>query len=341
LANEFDLIVIGSGPGGYVAAIRAGQLGLATAVVEKDPYYGGTCLHRGCIPTKALLHTAAMLDEIRGSAKIGIAVAAPELDLAKTHAYKDGVVAKNAQGVASLLKKNGVTGLHGTGRLKGLHTVEVERDGETATYEAKHVLIATGSVPRDLPFAPADGRRILNSDHALGLERVPSSLTVLGAGAVGCELASIYASFGSRVTLVEMLPRLLPLEDEEVSAELARAFKKRGIKSLTATRVTAVAAGDSGVSLALEREGGERSELDTELLLVAIGRAPFTAGLGLEYLLARNWSAKIEYNYLDLGTDVLSFNPGPVLIDIDQHLHAVKFGVNYRFDWGGPVVARY
>jgi dihydrolipoamide dehydrogenase len=284
LANEFDLIVIGSGPGGYVAAIRAGQLGLATAVVEKDPYYGGTCLHRGCIPTKALLHTAAMLDEIRGCARIGLSVAPPELELARAHEYKDDVVAKNAQGVAALLRKNGVTGLHGTGRLTGPHTVEVERDGESAAYEARHVLIATGSVPRELPFAAADGRRVINSDHALKLASVPASLTVLGAGAVGCEFASIYASFGSRVTLVEMLPRLLPLEDEEVSTELERSFRKRGIRCLTATRVTEVAAGETGVRLALEREGGERSEHESEVLLVAVGRAPFTAGLGLEEL---------------------------------------------------------
>ncbi len=284
MSQEFDLMVIGSGPGGYVAAIRAAQLGLETAVVEKDPKFGGTCLHRGCIPTKALLHTASTLDEIKKAGRIGISVAAPELDLGKAHAYKNGVVTKNAKGIEFLFKKNGITGLHGFGRLAGRHKVEVESGGETTLYEAKHVLVATGSVPRDLPFAPADGERILNSDHALELDRVPASIAVLGAGAVGSEFASIFRSFGSEVTLVEMLPRLLPIEDEEISAELAKMFRKRGIKSLTSTKLSRVETGDGGVHLELEGEDGEKSELEAELLLVAVGRAPVSSGIGLEEL---------------------------------------------------------
>jgi dihydrolipoamide dehydrogenase len=283
LANEYDLMVIGSGPGGYVAAIRAAQLGLKTAVVERDLKLGGTCLHRGCIPTKALLHTASMLEEIRTASAIGISVAAPELDLGKAHDYKNGVVAKNAKGIEHLFKKNKITAIHGVGRLEGRHTVEVDKDGEKSLYEAKHVIVATGSVPRDLPFAPADGGRILNSDHALELGRVPESLAVLGAGAVGAEFASIFASFGSKVTLIEMLPRLLPIEDEDASAELERAFRKRMIKSLTSTRLKEVEVHDQGVAMKLER-AGETTDLEAELLLVAVGRTPVTAGLGLEEL---------------------------------------------------------
>ncbi len=285
MAREFDLIVIGSGPGGYVAAIRAAQLGLATAVVEKDDRFGGTCLHRGCIPTKALLHTASMLDEIRGAAALGIDVAPPALNLAKAHEYKRNVVEKNARGIEYLFKKNRITPLHGFGRLTGPHEVTVERGGETASYGARHLLIATGSVPREIPIAPTDGRRILSSDHALELaEGVPKSIVVLGAGAVGTEFASIFASFGSEVTLVEMLPRLLPIEDGEVSAELAKAFRKRRIRTMTSTTLKAAETTPSGVLLRLETDGGDAAELVAELLLVAVGRAPVSGGIGLEEL---------------------------------------------------------
>lgn len=295
MSDEFDLIVIGSGPGGYVAAIRAAQLGMRTAVVEKDPKFGGTCLHRGCIPTKALLQTAATLDQIRHAAKFGIDVAAPSLDLAKAHAYKNQVVAKNAGGVEFLLKKNKIEGIHGRGRLAGPNEVIVEHASGKSVYRAKNVLIATGSVPRDLLIAPVDGERIVNSDHALELDRVPKSVVVLGAGAVGCEFASIFRSFGSEVTLVEMLPRLLPLEDEEVSKELRRAFKKRGIGALTDTALKSAesfAEGDGGVRLVVERDGGDE-ELVADLLLVAVGRAPVSGGLGLEDL-----GVEIERGYV-------------------------------------------
>ena len=284
MANEYDLMVIGSGPGGYVAAIRAAQLGLTTAVVERDAKLGGTCLHRGCIPTKALLHTASMLEEIRTASAIGISVAAPELDLGKAHEYKNGVVAKNAKGIEHLFKKNKITAIQGFGRLEGRSSVEVEKDGKKTSYKAKNVIIATGSVPRDLSFAPADGKRVLNSDHALELDRVPESVAVLGAGAVGVEFASIFASFGSRVTVIEMLPRLLPIEDEEASAALERAFRKRKIQSMTSTKVQSVESRKKSVAMKLEREGGETSELEAEVLLVAVGRAPVTEGIGLEKL---------------------------------------------------------
>ena len=279
--TEFDLIVLGSGPGGYVSAIRAAQLGLSTAVVEKDPSFGGTCLHRGCIPTKALLHTASTLDEIRAAADLGIDVGAPVLDLARAHARKQKVVDKSAKGIEYLFKKNKIQGIHGRGRLVGPHEVEVEKDGERTTYKGRHILLATGSVPRHLGLAPVDGSRVLDSDGILRIDHVPESLAVLGAGAVGTEFASIFASFGARVTLLEMLPRVLPLEDEEVSAELERALKKRGIGVRTDTRLTAVAPTEGGVSLKVEHKG-ETSTLEAEVLLVAVGRAPVSSGLGYE-----------------------------------------------------------
>jgi dihydrolipoamide dehydrogenase len=280
--EEFDLIIIGSGPGGYVAGIRAGQLGLKAAVVEKDPKFGGTCTHRGCIPTKALLHTAEVLDGIRDAADLGIQVAEPALDIAKAQDRKQKVVDANAKGIEFLFRKNKVAGLHGTGRITGPHDVEVEGPDGKKAYGAKFILIATGSVPRDIPIAPADGERILNSDHILELKQVPGSLAVLGAGAVGTEFASIYTSFGTKVTLIEMLPRILPIEDEEVSAELHRALRKRGIEIMTGTKLQSAERTDTGVRLKLE--GGKKDTVEAEMLLVAIGRKPVTENIGLEAL---------------------------------------------------------
>jgi dihydrolipoamide dehydrogenase len=290
--KEYDLIVLGSGPGGYVAAIRAGQLGMKVAVVEKDAKFGGTCLLRGCIPAKALLHTAAVLDEIREADDLGISVAAPELDWPKVMERKQKVVDSNAGGVAMLFKKNKVDGIHGFGRLVGRGEVEVEdADGGKTVYKTKNLLVATGSVPRDLPVAPADGERVLNSDHLLELDRVPASLAVLGAGAVGTEFASAFRSFGSEVTLIEMLPRLLPLEDEEVSAELAKAFRRKGITSWTDTELTGVEPTESGVRLAFEG----REALEAEMLLVAVGRRPLTEGIGLEQV-----GVRLDRGYIEV-----------------------------------------
>ncbi len=295
--EEFDLIIIGSGPGGYVAGIRAGQLGLKVAVVEKDPKFGGTCGLRGCIPTKALLHTAAVLDDIRDAGDLGIQIAEPTLDIVKAQDRKQKVVDANAKGIDFLFKKNKVTGLRGVGRITGPHEVEVEsKDGKTS-YGAKFIMIATGSVPRDIPIAPADGERILSSDHILELKQVPGSLAVLGAGAVGTEFASIYASFGSKVTLIEMLPRVLPIEDEEVSAELQRALRKRGLEVLTGAKLSSVERTESGLKLNLE--GGKKNVVEADMLLVAIGRRPVTENLGLEAL-----GIELERGYVkvDLAT---------------------------------------
>ncbi len=303
MAEQRDLVIIGSGPGGYVAAIRAAQLGLGVTVVEKDPKYGGTCLHRGCIPTKALLRTAGMLDEIRSSERFGVEVASAELDLGKAQAFKQQVVDKSAKGIEFLFKKYGVEGVHGRGRLVGSHEVEVAGEGGTTTYGAQHILIATGSVPRQLPFVSTDGKRVLSSDDLLEMSAVPSSLVVLGGGAVGCEFASICNSFGSEVVVVEMLPRLLPLEDEEVSKQLQRSLKKRGIKVMTGSRLKDVVPTDSGLEIGVEREGGSEKRLTAEALLVAVGRSPVTSDLGLEALGIRLNRGYVEVNEL-MQTDV-------------------------------------
>lgn len=314
MSKSYDLIVLGSGPGGYVAAIRAAQLGLKTAVVEKDPKFGGTCLHRGCIPTKALLHTASTLDEIRHAGRLGIEVGEPSLDMRQAHTYKEKVVTKNAKGIEFLFKKNKIDGIHGFGTLVGPNKIEVERGGVAQTYEAKHILIATGSVPREIPVAPTDGERIINSDHALKQERVPKSLVVLGAGAVGTEFASIFRSFGTEeVTLVEMMPRLLPIEDEDVSMELEKIFRKRGIKSLIETKLEAVEKTDSGVRLKLDR-AGQDDELEAEQLLVAVGRAPVSSGIGLETL-----GVELERGYVKVDEFMRSSVP---------HIYAIGDVVN-------------
>jgi len=280
--NRFDMTVIGSGPGGYVAAIRAAQLGMATAVVEMAPALGGTCLNWGCIPTKAMLQAAETLESARHASRFGVQVSGAELDLKKMHRFKDKTVKIGTKGVEYLLKNNGITHLSGRGRIAGAGKVEVTpADGEAYLVETGKIILATGSTIQALPGVAYDGEKIINSDHALHLDRIPSSLVVLGAGAVGVEFASIYRSFGSAVTVVELLPRLIPLEDEALGKELEKAFKKRGIKSHVGTRVQKVTAGEQGLLVAAEKDG-EPLELETEVLLVAVGRRPVTEDLGLE-----------------------------------------------------------
>jgi len=280
--TTYDVVVIGGGPGGYVAGIRAGQLGLKAAVVEKAPALGGTCLHWGCIPTKALLHAAEVLDTARHAGDFGIQVAAATLDLAAVHRYKNKVVTKNAKGIEFLFKKNKVDWVPGRGRLAGTGKVEVTgADGSKRTLTTRNVILATGSTVRDLPFARFDRERILSSDDILNVTALPKSLAILGAGAVGVEFASIFASFGSKVTVVELLPRAVPLEDEEISAALEKAFKKRGIEVHTDTAVTAVEVGKDGVTLRANSKGKELS-FQAERVLLAAGRRPVTDDLGLE-----------------------------------------------------------
>ncbi len=281
--TQHDLIVLGSGPGGYVAAIRAGQLGLSVCVVEKDPFLGGTCLHRGCIPTKALLHTADVLQQAREGAKVGVVCSEVRLDLQAAHQHKTKAVNKSAKGVEFLFRKNKVTWVQGTGKLAGAHAVEITKpDGSVETRTARNVILATGSSCGDLPFVKADGDRIINSDHILNLQEIPPRLLVLGAGAVGMEFASIFSRFGSQVTVVELLERVLPVEDPDVSAELAKAFRRQGITVHTATRVEEVKVEDGTVRARATGAKGDSLQLEGHRLLLAVGRVANLTGIGLE-----------------------------------------------------------
>ncbi len=305
-APRYDLVIIGSGPGGYVAAIRAGQLGLKTAIVEKSRKLGGTCLHRGCIPTKAMLHTATLLEEARQGRKFGVVTAEVQLDLERMHAYKDRVVNKNAKGIEFLMKKNGVAVVHGEGRLETPGRVLVTApDGAERRLEARHIIVATGSVCRDLPTFPVDHERILDSDDMFHIQAVPESLVVVGAGAVGVEFASMFQRFGSRVTLIEMLPRILPLEDEEISDTLTRALSRRGLKILTNATVTGVTRTEGGVHLEVKVGEGTVQPVEATHLLVAVGRAPVTQDIGLE-----NTAAVVERGYIRVDSFMETDQPG-------------------------------
>jgi dihydrolipoamide dehydrogenase len=280
--TSFDVTVIGSGPGGYVAAIRAAQLGMRTAVVEMAPVVGGTCLIWGCIPTKALLHAAEVLETSRHAGTFGVKLSPGELDLDGVHKYKDKMVSVNAKGVEYLFRKNNVTLVRGRGSIAGRGKVPVAQpDGTTKTLDSKFTIVATGSVIRGLPGVEFDGKRIINSDHALSLSPVPKSMIVLGAGAVGVEFASIYATFGSKVTIVELLPRLIPIEDAALGVELEKAFKKRGLAVHTGTKVENVSVTGDAVKVIASKDG-KPVELEAEVLLVAVGRRPLTENLGLE-----------------------------------------------------------
>lgn len=281
--QSFELVIIGSGPGGYVAAVRAAQSGLRTAVVEMAPAPGGTCLHWGCIPTKAMLHSAEVLETARHAASFGIRIPdGSDVDLDAMHAYKKKVVDGNARGVAFLLKKNKITYLAGRGKLAGPGKVEVTPEsGDPFIVEAAHTVIATGSAIRGFPGVEFDGKRVIHSDHALYFDRLPKSMIVLGAGAVGVEFASIYRSFGCEVGVVELLANLIPLEDADLGQELARSFKQRGIEIHTGTKVETVKTTKTGVTIQADK-AGKPLELDAEVLLVAIGRRPLTEDLGLE-----------------------------------------------------------
>jgi len=279
---SFDVTVIGSGPGGYVAAIRAAQLGLKTAVIEMAEAPGGTCLHWGCIPTKALLRSAEVLDTARHAAQFGVQVEGAEIQLDAVHDYKKKVVDANANGVSYLFKKNGVELIRGRGRLAGKGQVEVTPiEGAAYTIRSTHTILATGSAVRGMPGVEFDGERVINSDHALFIDRIPKSMIVIGAGAVGVEFASIYRSFGATVDVVELLPTLVPIEDQDLGKELQRAFKKRGIGVHVGNRVTGVEKGKGSVKVHTEKKN-KKQTLEADVLLIAIGRRPLTDDIGLK-----------------------------------------------------------
>ena len=282
--EQFDVAVIGSGPGGYVAAIRGAQLGLKVALVEKDKRLGGTCTLRGCIPTKQLLMSAHHYENAQKHLKdFGVQVSGVQLAFADVQKRKDKVVTKNSKGIEFLMKKNQITVFKGAGRLALPGKVEVTGDGgERQTVNTKNVIIATGSVVRPIPGFETDGERVVNSDHVLELKDVPKSMIVMGAGAVGVEFASVYSRFGCDTTIVELMPRLLPLEDEEISAELSKSFRKRGIKQQLDTKLDKMERTDGGVRLTGKTSKGEAVALEAEMLLVAVGRMPYLGGLGIE-----------------------------------------------------------
>jgi dihydrolipoamide dehydrogenase len=312
----YDVAIIGSGPAGYTAAIRAGQLGLKTALIEKDDKLGGTCLHVGCIPTKALLFNAELADHLKEGKEFGmIGAENVKFDWSAIISRKSKIVTKHAKGLEFLMRKNKVNVIQGYGRLTGpardgIHSVEVYTEGgggaagEHTTVKTKNVIIATGSEARMLPGLEPDSK-ILTNIEILSIPAIPKSLVVIGSGAVGVEFASIFHSFGSDVTILEMLPRIVPVEDEDVSKELLRQFTKRGIKCNLSVKVEKVEKTKTGVSVTFSDKDGKKTTLEAEKVLVAIGRAPRTDNVGLE-----KTKIKPERGFIKTGKFMETDEPG-------------------------------
>lgn len=285
MAEQFDVTIIGAGPGGYVAAVRGAQLGLRVAIIEKekDAKLGGTCGLRGCIPTKALLNAAHLYQKAGHFEDFGLKVKELGYDWAGVQKYKSNIVDKNAAGVTYLMKKNKVTVFNGHGKIAGKGKVEVAlADGKNETIDTKNIIIATGSVVRPIPGFEVDGKQVVNSDQILELQSVPKSMIVMGSGAVGVEFASVYARFGCDTTVIELLDRIVPIEDADVSKELARSFKKQGIKCETGIKLDKMEKNKKGVKVSGKNAKDEDVTFEAEMLLVAVGRMPYLEGLGLE-----------------------------------------------------------
>ena len=270
---NFDLVVLGGGSGGYAAALRASQLGLSVALIEKDKV-GGTCLHRGCIPTKALLHAGEVADSARESAHFGVNATFNSIDMTGVNSYKDGVIAGLFKGLQGLVKSRGITFVEGTGRLISNNTVDVNG----TQYVGKNIVLATGSYARTLPGLDIDGKRVITSDHGTSMDYVPKSVIVLGGGVIGCEFASVWKSFGAEVTIIEGLPHLIALEDESSSKQLERAFRKRGINFELGVRFQSAVKTADGVTVTLE----DGKTFTAEVLMVSVGRGPVSANIGYE-----------------------------------------------------------
>jgi dihydrolipoamide dehydrogenase len=314
----YDIAIIGSGPAGYTAAIRAGQHGLKTALIEKDNVLGGTCLHVGCIPTKALLFNAEIWDHLKDAKEFGIeGVDSRKLNWAAVQERKSKIVAKHTKGLEFLMRKNKVETIRGYGKLtgpaqNGVLTVELTNDNKTSHIKAKNVILSTGSEARMIPGLEPDGR-ILTNIEILSLKEIPKSLIIVGAGAVGVEFASIFRSFDSEVTILEMLPRLVPVEDEDVSKELARVYRKRGINFHTSAKVEKVEKTKSGISVTFS-VGGKEQKIEAEKILIAVGRKPSTENIGLEktkikpdrgFIVTDSWMQTSEPGIYAIGDIVL------------------------------------
>ncbi|MEX1258852.1 MAG: dihydrolipoyl dehydrogenase [Gemmatimonadota bacterium] len=280
--KSFDVVIVGSGPGGYVAAIRAAQLGLGVACIEADKL-GGVCLNIGCIPTKALLTSALLVKEVRGAGKHGITTGEVKVSLGPAQERSRQVAEQMNRGVEFLFKKNKVTHLQGYGRLAGKGKVEIESpDGKKETVEAKHIIIATGSRPKSLPFLEIDGDKVWSSDDALFVKEAPKRLAIVGAGAIGMEFADVFDAYGSEVTVLEALDRVLPLEDKDVSAHVEKVYKKRGITVHTGARLEKAEVGKDSVTLTFKDREGKAQKLEVDRVLSAVGRAPNTEDVGLD-----------------------------------------------------------
>ncbi len=300
MTTTHDLVVLGAGPGGYVAAARASALGMKVALVEKDPQLGGTCLHRGCIPTKALLHAADVYSELKEAPQIGISVEGVRVEWDKIQKYKSRVISTNAGGVAHLMKSRKVEVITGFGKLKNSHEVQVGQN----ILSGKHILLAVGSTPRALSFAPYTNPRILNSDTALELTEIPGSLVIIGGGVIGIEFASIFSRFGTQVTVLEALPRILAPADADCSKELVTQFESKGVKFHTSVSVTGVTAKGKTVKTTYASSTGEQAEISSDYVLVSIGRAPLTADIGLE-----NTKVQLEKGFIKVNGFMQTSDP--------------------------------
>jgi dihydrolipoamide dehydrogenase len=321
---KYDLVIIGSGPGGYVAAIRASQWGLKTAVVEKDPFLGGTCLHVGCIPTKVFLHHADIYDYFQRAEEFGFEVKDVKINWPAMLARKDKIVKKHAGGIGMLFKKNKVDSITGWGRIAGPGRVAVEKDGATTEIETTYTMLATGSEARSLPGVELDASCILSNREILQLPSIPKSLVVVGAGAVGVEFASIYRTFGTEVTILEALPRIVPLEDEEISPELEKAFKKKGIRIETEARVESVKKEAHGATVSFKDKTGKSQKLSAEKVLIAVGRRPLTENCGIE-----KTRAKLERGFIHANAYLETDEPnlyaiGDIVAGLPQLAHAAS-----------------
>jgi dihydrolipoamide dehydrogenase len=321
---KYDVVVIGSGPGGYVAAIRAAQWGLKTAVVEKDPFLGGTCLHVGCIPTKVFLHHADIYDHFKRAEEFGFEVKDVKINWPAILARKDKIVKKHAGGIGLLFKKNKVESITGWGKIAGPGRVSVEKDGKTTELETTNVLLATGSEARSLPGVEIDGKTVLTNREILLLSEIPKSMIVVGAGAVGVEFASIFRTFGTEVTILEALPRVVPLEDEEISPELEKAFKKKGIRIETESKVEAVKKDANGAIVTFKDKTGKSQTISAEKVLIAVGRRPLTENIGLE-----KTKAKVERGYIHTNAYMETDEPhlyaiGDIVAGQPQLAHAAS-----------------